>query len=611
MAREFKLPDIGEGVHEGEVVKWFVKEGDPIRENDPVVEVMTDKVTVQIPSPVTGKVLQLRAKEGEVVKVGATLVVFGEDGEAPPATPFAPAARPTSSAPPQADLREDGEVERDGGPLHVRRGGGHVPARPLAGTPQGGRGAEGNQADVPPVFHQVGPRRPQGVPGPQQFRRRRARRNRRQEILQHRDRDRHGRGADRHRRPRGGQEGPVGPREGNRTPLERGPGKEAGPRDRARVHLHDHVPRQGGRRLRDADHQLARSRDPRHPQNREAPRGPERPDRGAGHDVLVVLLRPSRSRRTHRGGVRAIGAQLARTPGPPVRWTRVTCHTLEQTALSKRRSRGPSPESLPLTVGRSMYDRRAVLTPRGVLAIEMKAERRVTLVLCLLMVAAVSAGPAAATASGLGSSPTPDKTVFQKAGIVLPHGSPGEADSVYARAPFVLRDDDGTYKMWYSGYDGSVNRMLYASSPDGIRWTKHGVILDVGVPPYNWNSVGGQSVLKIQSVYHMWFSAGYWSGGPFVYWAQIYHAVSMDGLYWNVTGVVLPPNQFWDRGMTNSPWVVRDSAGLFWLFHSGWDGSNTRIGVATSGDGISFTPYAGQPSLDLGPSGACDQSDVN
>jgi len=258
-----------------------------------------------------------------------------------------------------------------------------------------------------------------------------------------------------------------------------------------------------------------------------------------------------------------------------------------------------------------MYDRRAVLTPRGVLAIEMKAERRVTLVLCPMMVAAVSAGPAAATASGLGSSPTPEKTVFQKAGIVLPHGSPGEADSVYARAPFVLRDDDGTYKMWYSGYDGSVNRMLYASSPDGIRWTKHGVILDVGVPPYNWNSVGGQSVLKIQSVYHMWFSAGYWSGGPFVYWAQIYHAVSMDGFYWNVTGVVLPPNQFWDRGMTNSPWVVRDSAGLFWLFHSGWDGSNTRIGVATSGDGISFMPYAGNPILDLGPSGSWDQSDVN
>src|SRR5438094_6903265 len=96
MAREFKLPDIGEGVHEGEVVKWFVKEGDPIRENDPVVEVMTDKVTVQIPSPVTGKVLQLRAKEGEVVKVGATLVVFGEAGRPPRPIPRQPGGRPSS-----------------------------------------------------------------------------------------------------------------------------------------------------------------------------------------------------------------------------------------------------------------------------------------------------------------------------------------------------------------------------------------------------------------------------------------------------------------------------------------------------------------------------------
>src|SRR5216117_1410686 len=103
MAREFKLPDIGEGVHEGEVVKWFVKEGDPVKENDPIVEVMTDKVTVQIPSPVTGKILQLRAKEGEVVKVGSTLIVFGEAGEAVPTNP-ATAGRPTivPSAPPKA-----------------------------------------------------------------------------------------------------------------------------------------------------------------------------------------------------------------------------------------------------------------------------------------------------------------------------------------------------------------------------------------------------------------------------------------------------------------------------------------------------------------------------
>src|SRR5438876_5486743 len=95
MARKLKLPDIGEGVHEGEVVKWFVKEGDPVKENDPIVEVMTDKVTVQIPSPVTGKILQLRAKEGEVVKVGSTLVVFGEAGES---IPTAPVPTPSPSA---------------------------------------------------------------------------------------------------------------------------------------------------------------------------------------------------------------------------------------------------------------------------------------------------------------------------------------------------------------------------------------------------------------------------------------------------------------------------------------------------------------------------------
>ena len=84
MAREWKLPDIGEGVHEGEVTKWFLKPGDAVKENDPMVEVMTDKVTVQIPSPFTGKVLELRAREGEVVTVGTVLIVFGEEGEAPP-----------------------------------------------------------------------------------------------------------------------------------------------------------------------------------------------------------------------------------------------------------------------------------------------------------------------------------------------------------------------------------------------------------------------------------------------------------------------------------------------------------------------------------------------
>ena len=80
MVAEFKLPDLGEGVAEGEIVKWLVKEGDRVKEDQPMIEVMTDKATVQIPSPRSGIVKQILAKEGETVKVGTSLVVFDGEG---------------------------------------------------------------------------------------------------------------------------------------------------------------------------------------------------------------------------------------------------------------------------------------------------------------------------------------------------------------------------------------------------------------------------------------------------------------------------------------------------------------------------------------------------
>jgi pyruvate dehydrogenase E2 component (dihydrolipoamide acetyltransferase) len=79
MAYEFKLPDIGEGLHEAEIVTWFVKVGDYVKENDNVVEVQTDKAVVEISSPVTGTIHSLGAKEGEVVKVGNTLITVLEE----------------------------------------------------------------------------------------------------------------------------------------------------------------------------------------------------------------------------------------------------------------------------------------------------------------------------------------------------------------------------------------------------------------------------------------------------------------------------------------------------------------------------------------------------
>src|SRR4051812_34877794 len=80
MAFEFKLPDLGEGLTEGEVARWLVAEGQEVAEDDPLVEVQTDKTTVEIPSPAAGKVARILVAAGEVVPVGPVLVVIGEDG---------------------------------------------------------------------------------------------------------------------------------------------------------------------------------------------------------------------------------------------------------------------------------------------------------------------------------------------------------------------------------------------------------------------------------------------------------------------------------------------------------------------------------------------------
>ena len=82
----FKLPDIGEGVVEGEVVQWHVAAGDAVTEDDPIVDVMTDKATVTIPSPVTGVVTSLSGDVGDMVAVGSTLVECDSEADAAPAS---------------------------------------------------------------------------------------------------------------------------------------------------------------------------------------------------------------------------------------------------------------------------------------------------------------------------------------------------------------------------------------------------------------------------------------------------------------------------------------------------------------------------------------------
>ena len=106
----FKLPELGEGIHEGEIVKWHVKPGDQVEEDQVIMEVQNDKAVVEVPSPVKGKVLELKVTEGTVCVVGDPLIAFEAEGEIPnlpdhghgdaaPATPAAANPAPAPAAP--------------------------------------------------------------------------------------------------------------------------------------------------------------------------------------------------------------------------------------------------------------------------------------------------------------------------------------------------------------------------------------------------------------------------------------------------------------------------------------------------------------------------------
>jgi pyruvate/2-oxoglutarate dehydrogenase complex dihydrolipoamide acyltransferase (E2) component len=140
MAYELKLPDLGEGLTEGEVARWLVREGQEVAEDDPLVEVQTDKATVEIPSPAAGTVSRILVAEGQVVAVGTVLVVIG-DGEAvaaPPPPPVATGSDPGQT--PRHGPASRSEEQRVRATPLVRRLAGElgVELASLAGTgPQG------------------------------------------------------------------------------------------------------------------------------------------------------------------------------------------------------------------------------------------------------------------------------------------------------------------------------------------------------------------------------------------------------------------------------------------------------------------------------------------
>jgi 2-oxoisovalerate dehydrogenase E2 component (dihydrolipoyl transacylase) len=135
----FKLPDVGEGTAEAEIVAWHVKIGDTIKEDQHLVDVMTDKATVEMTSPVSGKIVELRGEPGEMAPVGAPIVIFEVDGagnEADVKSNGAAAAKSAKAAPPPPPKLEEKKPAPKPEPVAAKP----VPApAPVAATPSAPR----------------------------------------------------------------------------------------------------------------------------------------------------------------------------------------------------------------------------------------------------------------------------------------------------------------------------------------------------------------------------------------------------------------------------------------------------------------------------------------
>jgi 2-oxoisovalerate dehydrogenase E2 component (dihydrolipoyl transacylase) len=141
----FKLPDLGEGTVEAEIVAWHVKPGDTVAEDDVIVEVMTEKAAVELPAPIGGRVVSTTGTPGDMVPVGAELIVFETDVRAEPAAAPAAAGPPpagargglTASPPPVAPVQPNGPAARSTTVPATRTGGAPGAARANGGAANG------------------------------------------------------------------------------------------------------------------------------------------------------------------------------------------------------------------------------------------------------------------------------------------------------------------------------------------------------------------------------------------------------------------------------------------------------------------------------------------
>ncbi|MFB9764526.1 biotin/lipoyl-containing protein, partial [Nocardioides kongjuensis] len=148
MATEVTLPALGESVTEGTVTRWLKQVGDQIAIDEPLLEVSTDKVDTEIPSPVAGTLVEIRANEDDTVEVGAVLAVVGEAGEAA----AAPAAEAPAAEAPAAPAEPEPAPAAEAPPTPAAP---ETPSAPAAPEPAASGAAEGTAVTLPALGESV------------------------------------------------------------------------------------------------------------------------------------------------------------------------------------------------------------------------------------------------------------------------------------------------------------------------------------------------------------------------------------------------------------------------------------------------------------------------
>ena len=189
---------------------------------------------------------------------------------------------------------------------------------------------------------------------------------------------------------------------------------------------------------------------------------------------------------------------------------------------------------------------------------------------------------------------------------VLDLGQNGSWDDYHITHPTAIYNGTN-YEMWYTGYDGNNYRIGYAYSSDGINWTKYSgnPVINLGTTgAWDETSVSTPSVIYNGLTYEMWYAG---SNNSSI--SQIGYATSTDGINWTKHSgnpiLTIGSSSTWESNNIGNPSVLFNGS-KYELWYSGFDGTNYRIGYASSTNGTSWTKYSDNPVLNIGAPGSWD-----